>query len=159
MNSPQTIPEICAALEKQGHPDLAQRIAYFASDEDLEEGDAPVTLESALGFWEFFSAVIPGGNLERLDLACSTDGHVSASWEFCDGRGATIWFPDVENVMFALQDADGKFFRVNGKSSCDRPELLTNLVEASLFAWRPKTREDKSLPPGITLPVIAGDDT
>lgn len=159
MPSPQTIPEICAALTQQGHTDLAQRLAYFASDEDLEEGDVPVTLESALGFWEFFRAVIPHGKLERLDLACSPEGRLSANWEFCDQRGATIWFTDVESLMFALQDADGKFVRVNGKNSCDRPILLTKLVEANLFAWRSKTMEEQTLKPGITSPVTAEEDT
>ena len=38
MPHPTTIPEICAALTQRGHPDLAKRIAYFASDEDLGDG-------------------------------------------------------------------------------------------------------------------------
>ncbi len=36
---PQTIPEICAALNGRGRPELARRLAYFASEEDLEPGE------------------------------------------------------------------------------------------------------------------------
>ena len=37
----ESIEEVCSAFANSGHPDLARRIAYFASDEDLEEGDVP----------------------------------------------------------------------------------------------------------------------
>ena len=54
--------------------DLADRIAYFSSDVDLDDGDVPVTLESALGFLAFFGAVESEGHdrirlfVGRLDL-------------------------------------------------------------------------------------------
>ena len=137
MPSPQTIPEICAALEKQGHPDLAQRIAYFASDEDLEEGDAPVTLESALGFWEFFSAVESEG---RRGLTCSSEGWLCGSWDFPDVRGATLWFLDSQSVMFAAKGANGKFIKIAGVGETgSRQTVVEKLVEAGLFYWRPKS--------------------
>ena len=45
-----SIAEACDVLRAWGHPDLADRLAYFASDADLEEGDERLTLESAQGF-------------------------------------------------------------------------------------------------------------
>ena len=54
---PSAIDDVCGVLRGWGRHDLARRIACFASDEDLEDGDVPVTLDSARGFLEFFSAV------------------------------------------------------------------------------------------------------
>ena len=126
MPNPQTIPEICAALTQQGHPDLAQRIAYFASDEDLEEGDVPVTLESALGFWEFFRATDHKGYLRS---GCSQEGWICADWRFENKVGASIWFLDKELVMIALQGSDGKFIRIADNDKCLQKELLAKLIE------------------------------
>ena len=147
---PTTIPEICAAFADAGYPELAQRIAYFASDEDLEEGDVPVTLESALGFWELFNKVAPKDGLGRLDLACSPEGHLSANWEFCDGSGATVWFTAIETTTFAVQDTGGKFVKVSGRNSCNRAQLLVRLVDAGLFEWRPETLKGMSLESSTT---------
>ena len=158
MSNPHPIQEICAALTQQGYPDLARRIAYFASDEDLEEGEAPVTLESLLGFWEFFSAVIPDGSLERLDLACSPEGCISAYWDFPDTRRVAVWFPDTRQVNFVVMDGDGKFVRVDGANSCSPSTLLEKLVEESWFIWRPGPPEEKNLSRGTTSPVTAADD-
>ena len=105
----KSIPEICAALTEQGYPNLAQRIAYFASDEDLEEGDMPVTLESVLGFWEFFQEVESDG---RRGLTCSSEGWLCGSWDFPDARGVTLWFLDSQYVMFAAKGADGEFLKL-----------------------------------------------
>ena len=156
MPSPQTIPEICAALEKQGHPDLAQRIAYFASDEDLEEGDAPVTLESALGFWEFFSAVESEG---QLVTGCSEEGHICADWKFDDHRLVAIWFLDAEKVRFAASYAPGKWVEIDGGGEVgSRIEVTERLVEAGLFTWQLKHPVNKNLVPSTMLPDTAEVD-
>jgi len=129
MPHPHTITEICAALEKQGQPDLAQRIAYFASDEDLEEGDVPVTLESALGFWEFLNAVYYNG---YVGSGCSSEGWICAEWKFEDKAGASIWFLDNKSIMFALRGNDGMFIRINDDDKCLQRELLSKLSELGL---------------------------
>ncbi|MCY3691828.1 MAG: hypothetical protein OXI54_01020 [Chloroflexota bacterium] len=36
-----SIAEACGVLRAWGYPDLADRLAYLASDEDLDEGDKP----------------------------------------------------------------------------------------------------------------------
>ena len=152
-----TIQEICAALEEQGYPELARRITYFASDEDLEEGDAPVTLESALGFWEFFQAVDSVGDLDRLDMACSPEGCLSAYWDFPDKRRAAIWFPERELVRFAATDAGGKWVDIDGGGDTGgRWEVGKKLVEAGLFEWSPESPNGESLRPNTTLPGTAG---
>ena len=65
----RSVAEACDVLRSWGEPDLADRIAYFASDTDLDDGDVPVTLESALGFLAFFGAVESEGAIE---LGCSS---------------------------------------------------------------------------------------
>ena len=157
MPSPKTIPEICAALEKQGHPDLAQRIAYFASDEDLEEGDAPVTPESALGFWEFFSAVESEG---KVDLACSPEGCMSAVWRFPnDERRACVWFLDSSRVAFTATDPAGTYLRVTDDQDKNSPAtVMRKLVQSGLLKWYSDTMPVSTSPRPTTLrDTVAGD--
>ena len=156
LKSPHTITEICAALEEKGCPDLARRIAYFASDEDLEEGDVPVTLESVLGFWEFFSVVDSEG---KLRTGCSAEGHICADWRFEDERIAAIWFLDSHRVRFAAAYAPGKWVETNSAGGIgDRIEVTEKLVEAGLFTWHPKHPVNENLVPSTTLPATAEGD-
>lgn len=133
MASPQTIPDICAALNQQGYPVLSLRIAYLASNEDLENEESPMTLESALGFWEFFQAIESEG---KVDLACSPEGCVSAVWRFpCDKRRACLWFLDSQRVRFIATDSDGNFIRIAGNGNENCPEaVMETLVCANVFA-------------------------
>ena len=156
MPNPTTITEICSALEKQGHPDLAGRIAYFASDEDLEDGEAPVTLESALGFWEFFNAVESDG---KLMTGCSEEGHICADWRFEDERIVAIWFLDSRRVRFAAAYAPRKWVEIDGEGNIgDRNEVTEKLVEAGLFTWQPKHPVNKNLVPSTISPDTADGD-
>ena len=75
----RSVAEVCDVLRSWGEPDLADRIAYFASNADLDDGDVPVTLESALGFLAFFGAVESEGQVE---LGCSQEGWICAEWDF-----------------------------------------------------------------------------
>ena len=160
MNSSRSIlsiEEICDALEKQGHPELARRITCFASHEDLEEGDVPATKESALGFWKFFNAVESDG---RRGLTCSSEGWLCGSWDFPDNRGVTVWFLDSQFVMFAATGADGRFVRIAGGEDTGGRETVTEkLVEAGLFYWRPRSPVSKNSQPGTMSPDIAGVGT
>ena len=152
---PHTITQICAALTEQGHPDLAKRIAYFASDEDLEEGEAPVTLESALGFWEFFSQLESD---TRAALGCSAEGVICADWRFDDLRITAIWFLDKEKVRFAARQGNGQWLDLHDSGdTCLLAELTAKLVEAGLFKWRLKHPDNWSSNLSTTLLDIAGD--
>ena len=130
--SPATIEEVCAALEEQGYPDLAGRLAYLASDEDLEEGEAPAALTSARAFLAFFSRVQSEG---RVNLACSPDGELSAVWRFPDEeRRACVWFLDDIRVTFSATDAAGDFIKVaEDKDSGDPDVVMETLVQAGLL--------------------------
>ncbi len=128
---PRTIYDVCKVLRGWGRHDLAQRIAYFASDEDLEEGDMPVTPESARGFLAFFGAVESEG---KVDLACSPEGWICAVWRFPDHRRVSLWFMDQDNVMYAARKSDGFFANLNdGREPCSRSIVTERLIHAGLF--------------------------
>ena len=124
---------VCAVLRGWGRPDLADRIAYFASDADLDDGDVPVTLESALGFLALFGAVDSDGHLE---LACFPEGWISAEWYFDDVRIATITLLSRSRVMFAARRSDGRFtdFGMHGEYG-DRKAVTENMVAAGILKW------------------------
>ena len=154
MTHPQTIPEICAALTGRGRPELARRLAYFASEEDLEPGDVALTEESAQGFWEFYRAVESEG---RVSLTCSAEGWLCAEWDFSDNqRGASILFLDSRRVMFAATYAPGKWVEIDGGGETGPGTIVRKkLVEAGLFAWSPEPPVGKNSNRGTTLPDIA----
>ncbi len=156
MNQPHTIQEICAALAEGGREDLARRIVYFASAEDLEEGDAPVTVESVLGFWEFFKAVDALEASCLIDLACSPDGCISAVWRYPDERRACVWFVNVDDTRVAATDAQGEFIDFDYDDAVNREKVAKKLVEAGLLKWRPEASKGKTLLPNTTLPGTAG---
>ena len=150
---PQTIPEICAALTGRGRPELARRLAYFASEEDLEPGDMPVTLESAQGFWEFLSVV---DSDTRLEIGCSAEGWICADWRFEDERGVAIWFLNPQQVRFAATTANGTWIRIDQGNTGDPAAVAEKLVEAGLFTWHQESPVSKNSPPSTTLPGTAG---
>ena len=153
MPQPATINEICAALTARGCPALAQRLAYFASTADLEPGDVPLTLASALGFWDFFSAVESEG---RVSLTCTAEGWLCGSWDFSDQRGASLLFLDAQRVMFAATDTAGQWVGVAGGDTGSMAAVSENLVEAGLFTWHQKTPAGKNLRPNTMSPDTAG---
>ena len=125
--------DACNALRVLGEYAIADRIAYFASDEDLEEGDVPLTLESARGFLSFFEAVKSEG---RISLTCSPEGWLCAVWRFADERRASLWFLDSHRVMFSAIDAAGNFIEIDGGSEVGGSrQIMAKLVETGLFTW------------------------
>ena len=121
-------------LRGWGRPDLAERLAYFASDEDLDDGDVPLTLESALGFLAFFGAVESEG---KVHLGCSTEGWICAEWDFPDRRDAGLWFLDSQRLMYTANGSDGRFLDLDGNGSRvgERVAIMEKLVKSGLFTW------------------------
>ena len=154
MPYPATLDEIGAALTARGCPALARRLAYFASDADLEPGDVPLTLSSALGFWAFLNMV---DSDTRVEIGCSAEGQICADWRFADQRTTSIWFVDEARVRFAAKDAKGRWVDVDGcGDACGLKELAAKLVEAGLFKWQPKPILSRNSTPDSTLPDTAG---
>ncbi len=153
MPYPATIDEIGAALTARGYPALARRLAYFASDADLEPGDVPLTLASALGFWAFFRRVDSEG---RAFTGCSPEGWLCVEWDFDDQRGVSLWFVDDQQVRFAAKGADGQWVKVDGGNAGSLAVVAEKLVEAGLFQWNQETADGKNWQLGTMSPDTAG---
>ena len=121
-------------LRGWGRPDLADRLAYFASDEDLDDGDVPLTLESAVGFLAFFGTVESAG---KIHLGCTTEGWICAEWDFPDCRDAGLWFLDCQRIMYTAIGSDGLFMDLNNDGSRvgDSVAITERLVKSGLFTW------------------------
>ena len=127
------ISDVCEVLHIWGEHDLAGRIAYFASDEDLEDGDIPVTPEITKGFLSFFGSVKSEG---RVSLTCSPEGWLCAVWRFPDNRRASLWFLDTNRVMFAATNADGDFIEIDGGGEVGNARVvMEKLIQAGLLTW------------------------
>ena len=133
--STTTIAEISIRLREMGEGELADRLDYLASDEDLDPGESPATYESARGFFEFFTSVKSDS---KVGLACSPEGVISAEWRwFSDERRVGIWFRDDEKIIFSALDRDGKFVDMEERNKItDRCLVTPKLVDAGLFFWR-----------------------
>ena len=145
----RSVAEVCEALRGWGRPDLAERIAYFASDEDLDDGDVPLTLESARGFLAFFGAVETEG---KVHLGCTTEGWICAEWDFPDRRDAGLWFLDSQRLMYTANGFDGRFLDLNGDGSSvgKRVDITEKLVRSGLFTWFKAARPASSSHTRIT---------
>ena len=155
-----SIAGVCAVLRGWGRPDLADRIAYFASDADLDDGDVPVTLDSALGFLAFFGAVESADG--TVSLTCSPEGWLLSVWRFPDQRRISLWFVDSDTVMFAVRKSDGRFVLDlnNGSETASRAHITAKLLETEeWFTWYSDKPAAANLTPRITSPAIAAPAT
>lgn len=151
-----TLDEVGNALRLRDEYAIADRIAYFASDEDLEEGDVPLTLASACGFLAFFETVESEG---RISLTCSPEGWLCAVWRFSDERRATLWFLDTYRVMFSATDAAGNFIEIDGGSEVGSTrKVMAKLVETGLFAWNMDKMSSRNFPITTMLPGIVANE-
>ena len=136
LTSELTIAEISALLREMGEDELADRLDYLASDEDLEPGESPATDESARGFFDFFTSVKSDG---KVGLGCSPEGVICAEWRFPDKRAVGVWFLDAESVRFSAIGKDGNFVDIKERNKiADRSGATRALVEIQqeLLVWR-----------------------
>ena len=137
------VEDISHILRFWGEEKLARRIIYFASEEDLEDDDVPLTPESARGFFLFFGLVKSEGD---VSLTCSPEGRLCASWKFADKREATLWFLDDNRVMFAATNSDGDFIELSdGNEIGESWKVMTKLIDAGLLTWNLDARSRTSL--------------
>ncbi len=130
----RSVAEVCDVLRCWGESDLADRIVYFASEDDLDNGDVSVTLESARGFLAFFGAVESEGEVR---LTCTPEGWICAEWDFPDNRDAGLWFLDADRVTFSAIGRDGKFIDIrSGKKIAPCRVILKQLASDDLFVCR-----------------------
>ena len=134
LTSTSTTADISALLRDMGEGKLADRLDYLASDEDLENGESPITLESARAFFELFTSVEFEGS---VGLGSTPEGWVYAQWSYPDERALGVWFIDTECVKYTARDKAGIHIDVEGSSrTLERSKLIHRLVQKELFSWR-----------------------
>ena len=145
LSSVLTIAEISALLREKGEDELADRLDYLASDEDLDPGGSPATDESARGFFEFFTSVKCDS---KVGLACSPEGWIVGEWRwFPDKRSASIWFLDDERVMFTARKSNGERVAIGErKNFTERFTLARVFVQEGLLSWRLNQQGTRTTP-------------
>jgi len=98
--------DLMVALQTKGFNESAARLAYLHSSEDMEEGDAPLSLESVRGFVNFINDFQDLGREPLLGLAPS--GDLSVEWRIADNKHLGVWPLDSGYVHFAFIGPSGK---------------------------------------------------
>ena len=108
--------------------ELADRLDYLASEEDLDTGESPATDESARGFFEFFTSIKSDS---KVGLACSPEGWIVGEWQwFPDKRSLTVWFHDAERVGFVATNKNGEFVSRDWNGKAVRHSEIKSLLGA-----------------------------
>jgi len=125
--------ELLSSLKRRGFGACAARLAYLHSVEDMEDDDAPLSLESARGFVEFMHGFPDLG--EPL-LGLFAGGTLSAGWRIADDKHLLVEPLDGKNAAFALigpAEQPGKNFRANGSGTI--AEVIHTLREHGVDKW------------------------
>ena len=133
---PQSIDEIIDVINSMGETRIATRLKYLASDDILEEGDTPVTLDVCIGFMEFFTNLTSDA---YLNLTCAK-GWLCTEWDFPDDRAVILWFMGRDTARVTVFDSDGNLVDINdGQQVRDRRTIMKDLVASGYFFGRRNT--------------------
>jgi len=126
---------VLRALRRQGLGACAERLAYLRSPEDMEDDEAPLSLESARGFANFVSDFQDLGKRPMLGLAPS--GELSVEWRIAADKHLGVWPLDGGHVAFAFigpsDKPGGKRIRRSGKGAI--AEVINILREHGVDQW------------------------
>ncbi len=132
-----TFSKIISRLHLKGFPESAARINELRQmdDDDFEEGDKPLSVESARGFAKFITRF---ACLGEPGLGLFSTGTLSAGWKVAENKHLLLEFFDDNNLCFAMikpdeSNPDGKF-RLNGNGS--QEAVLRTLEESGVMKWR-----------------------
>lgn len=108
---------VLRALRRQGLGACAERLAYLRSPEDMEDDEAPLSLESARGFVEFMRRF---PDLGAPVLGTFAGGTLSAGWRIADDKHLLVESLDGAHAAFALVGPaarPGEEFHANGSGA------------------------------------------
>lgn len=129
-----TFEKVTEGLALCGCTASANYIDYLRSTDDLEEGDKPLTLESATGFATLMQNF---GDLGEPMIGLFSEGTISAEWRIADAKHLLIEPLDDNKASFALigpSDKPGKKFRMNGRGTIT--EVIATLRKRGVDRWK-----------------------
>lgn len=121
-------------LQKCGFVKSADYINDLRSTDDLEEGDQPLTAESAMGFAELMYRF---RDLGEPMLGIFSEGTLSVEWRIADDKHLLIEPLDDKNASFAFigpTNKPGEKFRLNSRGSIE--EVIDTLRSNGVDGWK-----------------------
>ena len=129
-DAPESVDRVIDVIRYMDATRIATRLKYLASDEILEEGDTPVSLEVCIGFMEFFTNLTSDA---YLNLTCAK-GWLCTEWDFPDDRAVILWFMGRDTARVTVFNSDGNLVDINdGQQVRDRRTIMKNLVASGYF--------------------------
>jgi len=122
------------SLKRRGFGACAERLAYLHSPEDMEDDEAPLSLESVRGFVNFINDFQDLGKKPMLGLA--PNGELTVEWRIADDKHLGVWPLDSGHVAFAFigpSDKPGERVRLSGKDTI--AEIIHTLREHGVGKW------------------------
>ena len=117
-----------------GFVESAHTIDYLRFADDLEEGDKPLTLKSAMGFVALMQKF---SDLGEPMIGLFSEGTLSAEWRIADDKHLLIEPLDSNKASFALigpSNEPGKQFRLNGRGTIT--EVIGTLRKQGVDQWK-----------------------
>lgn len=121
------------SLEDQGFNKCAERINYLSSA-NIEEGDEPLSIESAQGFVNLMRD-FPDLGEPRLGLF--SQGTLSATWRISDNKHLLVEPFDGARACFAFigpSTEQGEKLRLNGRGSIT--DIINTLRKEGVAQWQ-----------------------
>lgn len=134
LSQPQNVEDAIALLNSLGYIKCAERIELLRNDDDLEEGEAPLSPESVKTFLAFITDIRLTSEFKGLGeplMGKFSQGTLSADWRALDGKYLLIEFHANGIVSFAM--IDGKS-RLNGRGT--REEIISILRKQEVTSWK-----------------------
>jgi len=141
MQQTKNIADIANSLSSWGYPKCAKRINFLQNCDDFEEGEKPLSFESAKSFLSFMYDINSLNGFHKLGeplLGLSSMGYLGATWKISENKHLWIQFHQNQIVSFTMigpnpnSPEDGKF-RLNGRNT--REEVIKTLCKQGVTKW------------------------
>ncbi|MCY3973315.1 MAG: hypothetical protein OXF52_03840 [Candidatus Dadabacteria bacterium] len=132
LSRPETIEEVIRNLRHFGHDRYADRIDFLHKYDDFDDGEKPLSFESAITFLSFITNEIFSSEFKNLGeplIGLFSEGTLSAEWKL-KNRHLLIEFHADDVASFAMIDGEA---RLNGRN-CSRC-IVSTLMSQSVPEW------------------------
>lgn len=132
---PDSIEEVIEYINLLGHPKCAERILFLSDTDDIEEGEQPLQLKSALGFLTFLSQF---DVLGKPRIGLFSRGTLSMGWGKTEDKRLLVEPLDIQSASFALitpspDNPTEKSFI--SRENMDIEDIIKTLQEHKVDQW------------------------